>query len=60
MLEKRLQHAPWYDEVQIMEVFRLRLQCLGEVENADIAWSDPDGPAFNLSGVATLRVSWTR
>ncbi len=51
MLEKRLEYGPRHDEVQITEVLGLRLQCLGEIEDTDIAWPDPDGPAFNLSGI---------
>ena len=56
MLQKRLQYSPRNDEVQVMEAFGLRLQCLGEVENADITRPDLYWPAFDLSGIAALRV----
>jgi hypothetical protein len=39
-----------------VEVARLRLQCLGEVKNANIPRPDLYWPAFDLSGIAALRV----
>src|SRR5688572_29174984 len=56
MLQKRFQYGPRNDEVQIVEVVGLRLQCLGEVKDAYIAWPDLDGPALDLSGIAALGV----
>ncbi len=56
MLQKRFQYGPRNDEVQIVEVVGLRMQCLGEVKNAHIARPNLYWLAFDLSGIAALRV----
>ena len=52
MLQKRLQYGPGNNEVQVMKAVCLRLQCLGEVKNADIARPDLYWPAFDRSCIA--------